>query len=234
MRPSAALRRLATALLLTLVAALLLPASLRAQSTVGNSQPTQVKDSSMLKPPSGAKVAIVEWEDLECPACAHAFPIVHVAADHYHIPLVRYDFQIQGHIWSHDAAIYARYLQDKVSSDLATEYRREVFASQYRINSRDDLHKFTEKFFADNKKPLPFVPDPTGQFAKEVQAEHDLGIKMGLNHTPTVFVVTAHHWIDVTDVSDLYQAIDQAQAEAGRNAASPAPTPRKPTTTARK
>ncbi len=190
-----------------------------AQSTVGNQSPTQVRDSSMLKPPAGQKVAIVEWEDLECPACAHAFPVVHEAAKHYNIPIVRYDFQIQGHIWSHEASLYARYLQDKVSADLATEYRREVFASQYRINSRDDLQKFTNKFFADNHKPVPFVVDPTGQLGKEVDADRDLGIRMGLNHTPTIFVVTAHHWIDVTDPSNLYQAIDQAEAEAGSSAA---------------
>ena len=35
------------------------------------------QDTSMLKPPAGAKVAIYEFDDLECPACAHALPIVH-------------------------------------------------------------------------------------------------------------------------------------------------------------
>ena len=128
MRSPALLRPIVPTLLLSFAAAVL-----PAQSTVGNQQPTQVKDSSMLKPPSGAKVAIVEWEDLECPACMHAFPIVHEAANHYHIPIVRYDFQILGHVWSHEGSIYARYLQDKVSPELATEYRREVFASQYRM-----------------------------------------------------------------------------------------------------
>lgn len=186
----------------------------------------------MLKPPTGAKVAIVEWEDLECPACSHAFPVVHEAANHYHIPIVRYDFQILGHIWSHDGSLYARYLQDKVSPELATEYRREVFASQYRISSKDDLHKFNVKFFADNKKPMPFVLDPTGQLSREVDADRDLGIKMGLNHTPSIFVVTAHHWIDVTDTANLYQAIDQAEAEAGRASATPAPVAKKFTATA--
>ena len=225
MRLSATLRPFAPVLLLVLTAAPLL-----AQSTVGTGSPTQVRDASMLKPPTGAKVAIVEWEDLECPACSHAFPVVHEAANHYHIPIVRYDFQILGHIWSHDGSLYARYLQDKVSPELATEYRREVFASQYRISSKDDLHKFNVKFFADNKKPMPFVLDPTGQFSREVDADRDLGIKMGLNHTPSIFVVTAHHWIDVTDTSNLYQAIDQAEAEAGRASATPAATAHKPPT----
>jgi protein-disulfide isomerase len=169
----------------------------------------------MLVPPPGAKVAIIEWEDLECPACAHAFPFVHMAIDHYHIPLVRYDFQIPGHIWSHEASIYARYLQDKVSPDLATQYRREVFASQFKIASKDDLNRFTQEFFTKAGKQLPFVIDPTGQLEKEVDADKDLGLKLGLNETPTIVVVTAKGWIQVKDVSDLYQAIDQAEAAVG-------------------
>ncbi len=40
----------------------------------------------MVKPPAGARVAIYEFEDLECPACAHAYPIVHAAIDKYKIP----------------------------------------------------------------------------------------------------------------------------------------------------
>ena len=229
MRLTAMFRLSAPALSFALTGALSLSAPAFAQSAVGTGQPTQVKDASMLKPPAGQKVAIVEWEDLECPACMHAFPIIHEAANHYHIPIVRYDFQILGHIWSHDASLYARYLQDKVSPELATEYRREVFASQYRISSKDDLHKFTAKFFADNKKPMPFVIDPSGQFGREVDADRDLGIKMGLNHTPTIFVVTGQHWIEVTDPSNMYQAIDQAQAEAGRAGSAPAAAAHKPT-----
>lgn len=173
---------------------------------------TNFKDTSMLKPPPGAKVAIVEWEDLECPACAHAFPIVHAAIARYHIPLVEYDFHIPGHTWSQQAAIYARYLKDKVSPELATEYRREVFASQFRIATPDDLNQFTQQFFKAHGKEMPFVVDPTGQLAREVDADDALGLKLGLMETPTIIVVTPKGWIQVKDVSDLYQAIDQAEA----------------------
>jgi protein-disulfide isomerase len=204
-----------------------------AQSSVGaNAQnpPTQFKDTSLLKPPAGAKVAIVEWEDLECPACSHAFPIVHQAVDHYHIPLVRRDFPLKMHIWSHDAAIIARYIQDKVSPTLAEEYRREVFATQYQIASKDDLHRFTQKFFTTNHLQMPFVMDPTGQFVKEVDADEATGEKAGLTHTPTIVVVTATHWTEVLDIADLYSAIDAAIAQAG--GAAPAKKPA--TTTAHK
>ncbi len=183
-----------------------------AQTSVPPNQVTNFRDTSMLKPPAGVKVAIVEWEDLECPACARAFPIVHAAIDKYKIPLVRYDFQINGHIWSHEASLFARYLQDKVSPELATDYRRQVFASQFRIASKDDLDRFTQQFFQSHGKQLPFVLDPQGQLEKEVDADKELGLKLGLSETPTLVVVTPRGWIQVKDVMQLYEAIDKAEA----------------------
>jgi protein-disulfide isomerase len=189
-----------------------------AQTAVGrDNQPSHFTDTSMLKPPAGSKIAVLEWEDLECPACAHAFPIVHVALSEYakkgiNIPLVRRDFQIPGHIWSHQASLYARYLQDKVSPDLATDYRRQVFASQFRIGSQDDLQRFTQEFFTGHGKQMPFVLDPNGQLEQEVDADKALGLKLGLIETPTIIVVTPYHWIQVKDVEYLDQAIDQARA----------------------
>jgi protein-disulfide isomerase len=206
-------RLLTAALSLSLAPLLsLAPVSASAQVSVPPNKVSHFIDTSMLVPPPGTRIAIIEWEDLECPACAHAFPIVHTAMKQYNIPLVRHDFQIPGHIWSHEASIYARYLQDKVSPDIATEYRREVFAAQFRIASKDDLNRFTQEFFQKNGKQVPFVIDPTGQFQKEVDADRDLGLKLGLNETPTIIVVTPKGWIQVKDVMMLDQAIDQAKA----------------------
>jgi protein-disulfide isomerase len=202
------MKKVLTGLLFCVVAS----AVMTAQTSGPPNQVSRFVDTSMLKPPAGVKVAILEWEDLECPACAKAFPIVHQAIDHYKIPLVRRDFQIPGHQWSHEASIYARYLEDKVSPALATDYRRQVFASQFRIASKDDLNQFTQQFFAKNGKQLPFVVDPTGQLGREVDADKALGLKLGLTETPTIVVVTPKGWIQVKDVMDLYQAIDQAEA----------------------
>ena len=189
-----------------------------AQTSVPPNQLSPFKDTSQLKPPAGSKVAVIEYEDLECPACAHAFPIVHAAVSHYKIPLEEYDFQIQGHIWSHEAAVFAHYLKAKVSPPLAEEYRREVFASQYRIASKDDLRNFTQSFMTKAGKQMPFVVDPTGQFDHEVNATTDQGVKLGLQHTPTIVVVTPTRWIEVADVSQMYAAIDQAEADASKTA----------------
>ncbi len=188
-----------------------------AQTSLPADEVSHSADTSMLKPPAGAKVAIVEWEDLECPYCAHAFPVVHAAMEHYKIPLVLYDFHIPRHVWSHEAALYARYLQDKVSPALATEYRREVFAAQAKISNVDDLNRLTKAFFAAHGKMLPKVLDPTGQLEREVHEGVVLGLRLNLRmYTPTILVVTPTRWIEVKDVEDLDEAIDEAQVLRGR------------------
>ena len=207
-RPSGLRRLLAIALLGSLAAA----GSAAAQTSMPPNQVDHFTDTSMFKPPAGAKLAIIEWEDLECPACAHAFPFVHMAVNQYKIPLLEYDFLIPGHIWSHQAALYARYMKDKISPQLAEDYRRQVFAAQYRIASQTSLLSLTKQFMASQGKQMPFVVDPTGQLDREIQAEVDLGKKMGLQYTPTIVIVTPHRWIQVKDVSQLDAAIDQAKA----------------------
>jgi len=164
--------------------------------------------------PLGAKVAVIELEDLECPACAGAFPIVHAAVAHYKIPLVRKDFPLPMHLWSFDAAIWARYLQDKVSPDAANIYRGDVFKAQRGIASKDDMLNFTRKFFQSHGLNLPFVVDPSGQFKKEVEVDKAFGEKLGVGHTPTIIVCSQREWVQVTDVSQLYQTIEGVEARA--------------------
>lgn len=198
---------------LLLAAALLLATPAFSQLSAPPNTANAFKDTSMVKPPAGARVAIYEFEDLECPACSHAFPIVHAAIEKYKIPLVRHDFPLRMHIWSRDAAITARYIQDKISPQAAEEYRRAVFASQTAISSKDDLQRFTQKYFQSHGRVMPFVIDPTGVFAAEVQADYTLGERIGLSQTPTIFVVTPKNWIQVTDINLLYQTIDTALAQ---------------------
>ncbi len=221
--------RLSAALLAT-ASLLVLSLPAQAQYSAPPNQATTFRDTSMVKPPVGAKVAIYEFEDLECPACARAFPIVHSAVDRYHIPLVRHDFPLKMHVWSFDAAVTARYLQDKVSPKLAEDFRRDVFASQTAIASKDDLANFTRHWFSQHGQNMPFVMDPSGLFTAEVKADYTLGERIGLTQTPTIFVVTPKSWTEVLDPTLIYQTIDTALAQA----ASPATTKAAAHTTAHK
>jgi protein-disulfide isomerase len=205
----------------TLLAAACLPAT--AQFSAPPNTGVNFKDTSPLKPPAGAKIAIYKFEDLECPACAHAYPIVHAASERYHIPIVRHDFPLKMHIWSRDGAITARYLQDKVSPAAAEEFRGAVFAAQQSIASKEDLDNFTRKFFLSHKLNQPFVVDPAGLFAAEVNADYTLGERIGITQTPTIWVVTQKNWVQVTDINQLYSTIDNMQSQIAQS--TPAPTP---------
>jgi hypothetical protein len=194
------------------------PVALHAQTVAGpggghfrDTTPLQQAETQL---PAGHKVAIYDFEDLECPACARAFPVVHAAVDHYKIPLMRHDFPLQMHLWSHDAAITARYLQDKVSPEVAEEFRHDVFASQQQIASKDDLNNFTQRWFQAHGQQVPFVMDPHGLFAAEVQEDLNLGQRIGLTETPTIFVLSPKGWTQVTDVTQMYTTIDKALAES--------------------
>ena len=183
---------------------------LSAQIAIPPSGATSFRDTSAFRPPAGIRLAIIEFEDLECPLCALSAPIVHEAMNRYNIPRVHHDFIIPSHIWSRTAAINARYLEDHVSPKLAEDFRRDVFANQSRIASRDDLFAFTRAWFQSHRQTMPFVLDPNGRCADEVQADCALAIRSGVAHTPTIIVATQNQWIEVTDPKQLDRAIQAA------------------------
>jgi protein-disulfide isomerase len=178
---------------------------------------TQVHDVSALKPPAGSKVAIVEFEDLQCPDCAKANPLLMDAVAKYKIPWLKHDFPLPFHSWSFEAAVNARWFDTK-SKALGDEYRNQVFANQVAIGTPDGLKAFTEKFAKDYKVELPFAVDPQGKLTELVKADYALGQKIGIEHTPTIWVVTASSkgapFVEVVDRDRLYEMIEQAIADS--------------------
>ncbi len=178
---------------------------------------TQVHDPSALKPPAGARVAIVEFEDMECPDCGRANPLLKEASEKYHIPWVRHDFPLSFHPWSFQAAVNARWFDTK-SKKLGDEYRDGVFANQASFGEDPaKVADYTQKFAQDHNIAFPFNVDPQGKLAAEVKADYALGQRIGIEHTPTIWVVTANSkgapFVEVVDRTKLYQMIDQAIAD---------------------
>jgi protein-disulfide isomerase len=187
-----------------------------AHAQFGAPKTTQVHDASALKPPAGHSVAIIEFYDLECPMCAQTNPQLIAAANQYKIPWIRHDFLIPGHLWSPQAAITARYLDTK-SERLGNDYRDYIFANQISIETPVDLRNWTQKFAQAHGVALPFAIDPMGKFAAAIQADIDLGRRIGVDHTPTIFIVAsgghAPAYTEVVDRSRIFQTIDQVIAE---------------------
>ncbi len=163
-----------------------------------------------LRPPKGAQVALVVFEDLQCPQCGRVAPLLAQAARTYKIPLVQHDFPLPLHNWSFDAAVMARYF-DTHSKEVGNAFRETVFAHQMEINPQN-LRAFEEKFAAEHQIAVPFVVDPDGKLAGLVRADKDLGMSLHVEHTPTIWVVsnkrTGTPYVEVTDTNQLYVMID--------------------------
>jgi protein-disulfide isomerase len=152
------------------------------------SVPALAADASLLKPPPGAKLAIVVFEDLESSECARAYPLVWEAANAHKIPVVLHDFPLPRHNWSFEAAVWARYF-DQASANLGNEFREFIYTNQVQIN-KDNLQQWVQKFGVDNKAPLPSAKDPAGKLAERVRADYALGQRVGVEHTPTIWVIS--------------------------------------------
>lgn len=183
---------------------------------------TQVHDASALHPPGSARVAIVEFDDLECPACAAANATLKSAAAKYQIPWIHHELLIPSHVWSPAATVNARWFEAK-SKALGDEYRDAVFANQASIYNTGMLAQFTENFAKAHGIGLPFAMDPQGKLAAEVQADNDLAKRTGITKTPTIFIVTQNSkgapFIEVENPqAQLYIDIDRAMEDTKTSA----------------
>jgi protein-disulfide isomerase len=203
------------------MALLMIPAVLRAG------------DTRALQPPKGEPVAMVAFEDLQCPDCADAEALLQEAATRYKIPLVRRDFPLPMHNWAFEAHVIARYFDTKIATrtntqtansstpfgvnplPLGEEFRRWLYANQSSIN-KDNLRGMAERFADQHGLELPAIYDPKGDLKNKVLADYALGQQVGVIHTPTVYVVSVGErgapFVETLDRAKLFAMIEQMQA----------------------
>ncbi len=157
------------------------------------------------------------FEDLECPDCANAYPVVWEAANAHKIPVVLHDFPLPRHNWSFDAAVWARYFDSK-SQKAGDDFRGFIFANQRQV-TRENLRQWVQKFGDQNKIPVPLDNDPGGSLTEKVKADYALGQRLGVEHTPTIWVVgeggVSQPFVEeVKDRAQLNQIIEDMLAKA--------------------
>jgi protein-disulfide isomerase len=143
-------------------------------------------DGSRVPLPAGVNLAIVVFEDLQCPDCARAHPELIKAAADAGVPLLVHDFPIVRHVWAFPAAIMARYFTAQ-SEQLGVEFRSYIFENQRAITP-ENLREWGEKFAQLHGLQLPADLDPDGKFQVAVQADFNLGREIGLEYVPLMFV----------------------------------------------
>ncbi len=160
-------------------------------------------------------MAIVEFDDMQCPLCAAWNPTLMQAAAKYHVAWVRHDYLIPGHPLSPREAVTARWFDTK-SEQLGAAYRNTIFAQQGSIETQDDFTHCTEQFAKSHNIAMPFAIDPQGKLMDAVRADCRLGLSLGVNQTPTVYIVTSgsheggYSIARVRDLNLLFTYLDQA------------------------
>jgi protein-disulfide isomerase len=178
----------------------------------------QQSDACALKPPKGASTALIVYEDLECPVCSVAYPQVIDAAKTYKIPAILRDFPLPQHHWSRQASIMARYFDQlgaapkSKNRNLGNDFRAYIYQNQPAITA-DNLVDYASKFARQHGAELPFSVDPDGALEKKVNADRDCGQRSGINHTPTIYIVSSDPKkprveVETRDLSRLYEKIE--------------------------
>ena len=141
-------------------------------------------DTSSLRPPKGARVALVAFEDLQCTDCAAVETLLEEASAKYGIPLVRRDFPLPQHNWAFEAHVIARYFDSQTDAKthgklpLGEEFRRWMYANQSSIN-KDNLRGMASRFADQHNLELPANYDPKGELKNKVLADYALGAAGG-------------------------------------------------------
>lgn len=160
-------------------------------------------NTNELRPPRGARIAIVVFEDLACPGCASSYDDLDKAARDYHVPLVHVEYPLPAHPWAKQASILARFFDSK-SLVLGRQFRKFIFSQQASIGPHT-LRSVAEHFAAAHNIQLPFVIDPDKQFEQAVQSDIELAQRIGVQQTPAVYVVQrgASPPVEVNDAQAL-------------------------------
>lgn len=166
-------------------------------------------DGTRLAMPAGADVALVVFEDLQCPDCRRAHPQLTAAAKSAGVPLVIHDFPIRRHVWAFPAAVLARWFGTQ-SPALEAGFRSFIFQNQPGVGP-DNIRLLAEQFAATRGMTLPGDVDPDGRLAAGVQADYELGLRIGLEYVPLIFVLGraegAPLAVEVTDTAQLAEVI---------------------------
>jgi len=168
-------------------------------------------DGSQVSLPEGTDLAIVVFEDLQCPDCARAHPELLKASEALQVPVVIHDFPITRHVWAFPAAILARWFTAQ-SPALGVEFRSYLFEHQRDVRP-ENLRQYGEQFAAQHQLTLPGDVDPDGRLQALVQADFDLGMQIGLEYVPLIFVIArdgaGSRAVEVTDLTKLGEAVAQ-------------------------
>ena len=142
-----------------------------------------------VKGPKDAKVTIVEFADLECPACKAALPnLEKMQTENSNVRVIFQNFPLEKlHPWALRAAKYVDCLKSK--GDVAWKFIDTVYEHQADINENTAdamLKQYATESGADAAQTATCIAD--AKTYTNVQASEKLADQLGITSTPTMFV----------------------------------------------
>lgn len=178
--------------------------------------------------PSNALVTVVEYADLQCPACAHLHEFLEKELLPKYGDKVRVifkEFPLPMHDWSTAAAV-ANECAYQINPLVFPGYRTLIFANQNAINASN----VRERLLALGDEPgversrLAVCIDSKASLS-QVEAARQEGEDLGVNKTPTTFV-NGRIIVGLASQATFDKIVDEAllaRTKTGKGASSPTP-----------
>ena len=166
--------------------------------------------------PASARVTIVEYSDLQCPACAQFQNFLEkelLPRYGSRIRVVFKEFPLSFHPWSKTAAI-ANECGYQIDPSRFVDYRTLIFANQNVITTshvRDDLLELGDRVGLDPVK-LGSCLDAEASFGR-IESSLSEAAALGVKKTPTLFI-NGRIVIGVPPAQDFYAIVDDALAHS--------------------
>lgn len=146
-------------------------------------------ENGVSRGPANAPVTIVEFSDLQCPHCKAAQPTLDkLLAEDTNVRVVYQNFPLSIHDWAQQAAAYADCVGRK-SSDHFWKFIGSVYDAQSDITASNAQEKLTALADQAGEKGSDIAACASAaETLGRVQRSISLGLSVGVNSTPTVFI----------------------------------------------
>ena len=168
------------------------------------------------KGPKDAPVMIVEFGDLQCPACKAAQPTIEkLVADAPNARFVFQNFPLEMHNWAAKGAAYADCV-GRASNDAFWKFVSKTYETQQDITAENADEKLTALAEAAGVKGSEIAACAAQPETKaRVDASINLGKSVDVTGTPTLFINGRKVGSFDTRMSDLYKSLVDFAAKEG-------------------
>ncbi|OGD83698.1 hypothetical protein A3G14_00780 [Candidatus Curtissbacteria bacterium RIFCSPLOWO2_12_FULL_38_9] len=204
----------AVTVVIILIGAFFLGKQSDSQQTSGQAQQTVDQSELISNAPHtvgdpGAAVVVVEFADLQCPACRSADPIVHQLLENYGED-VYYVFRHYPLSIHKNAKKAAQAAEAAASQGKFFEMVEKLYASQSDWQDSGNAQEHFETYAAEIGLNIDQFKSEINQFNDPIESDFALGNRFGVQSTPTFFI-NGERYSGVVQLAQFEQIINSSK-----------------------